>query len=294
MEEKILFERALFRDGKPDHYREIDDIDFVVNTLVNLSKFRPQKSELIFEFHQIYSTRNGFREKFLERALNQNSFFVNILIDKNIYQIEEIYDCFYDTSIERAETIRFLNYLTPSYDSIGNDFQNTIDLLEMMFQTDYPPGTIEYCVKYDDIDGIIRFYQDPSFFKYEVHPMDIDNIMNLDFDILGLCGFFGSMKCFKFFLGTHLFTIDQSVVECVVCGGSIEIFRLCLQVIDISEIFPKLIIFASCYNNLDLLCYFHENGAKTNEKTEEVEFFVVIRLLFILLLLMVILVLLNI
>jgi len=293
MEEKIAFEYSLYRDGTPNQIEEIDDIDFVINTLVNLSNLKPLKYDLILELHKKYSERKGFREKFLKKALNQKSFFVNLLFEKNIYCAEDI-EQLYGPCCEVNDLIALSNKIS-NIDLPENDIcLNAFDLNDSTIHTNYSLGTIEYCLKHDDIDEIRRIYQDPSFFQDKANIIEIENIMNHDFDLLGFCGFFGSVNCFKFFLETKLFTIDQSVVECVVCGGSIEIFRLCLQVIDISEYISKLIIFASCYNNLDLLCYFHENGAETNEKTEEVEFFVVIRLLFILLLNMVILVLLNI
>ena len=82
MEEKTSFEYSLYKDGTPDHINEIDDIDFVIDTLVNLSNLKPQKYDLIFELHQKYSVREGFREKFLEKTLKKNSNFVNILFEK--------------------------------------------------------------------------------------------------------------------------------------------------------------------------------------------------------------------
>ena len=324
MEEKIRFEYSLFRDGTPDHIEEIDDIDFVINTLVNLSIFRPHKHELIFELHQKYSEKEGFREKFLERALKMNSNFVNILIEKNIYCSDDI-ALLHGIGIETDDIIDLSNKINQT-DYVQNDIcQNALDLSLELIQTQYSPGTIEYCLKYDDIKGIHRIYQDPNFFQDEANIIDVENIMNLNFDLLGFCGFFGSVNCFKYFLETKQFVIDQSVIECVVCGGSIEIFRLCLQTIDISEYISKLILLASCYNNLDLLCFFHENGADLTQKEDlkkaplhfaaenghlsvveylvnqkadindkDIMFLYLIKLLFIMLLKMVILVLLNI
>ena len=255
MEEKIVFEYSLYKDGTPDHIIEIDDIDFVISTLVNLSIFRPQKYELIFELHRKYSERKGFREKFLARALKMNSNFVRILIDKSIYSSDDIANL-------QSMIDRFID-LSNKMDYVQNDIcQNTLDLSLKLIETSFSPGSIEYCLKYDDIDEIHRKYQNPSFFQDKANIIEIENIMNLDFDLLGFCGFFGSVKCFKFFLEIKLFTIDQSVIECVICGGSIEIFRLCLQAVEILGNSFKLIILASCYNNLDLLHYFHDNGAE--------------------------------
>ena len=73
MQDKIIFEALLFRDGKPDNIPEIDDIDYIINTLVNLSKLRPLKYDLILELIQKYSQRKGFIEKFL---MNQNLSFL--------------------------------------------------------------------------------------------------------------------------------------------------------------------------------------------------------------------------
>ena len=268
MEEKIQFECSLFGDGTPDKIIEIDDIDFVINTLVNLSIFRPQKYELIFMLHRKYSLRKGFKEKFLERTLKRNRNFINILIEKNIYNYEEI-SHYFNTGNRIVDIIDLSNkILTIDYKE-DDICQNTIDPSIEMFQNNYPNGTIEYYLKNDDVNEIHRIYQDPSLFQDKANIIRVENIMNLDFNLLGFCGFFGSVKCFKFFLKTHLFTIDRSVVECVVCGGSIEIFRLCMQTKMDPEFFSKLLFLASCFNNLDILRFLHENGADINSKSKD-------------------------
>jgi len=265
MEEKILFEFLLFRDGKPDNIPEIDDIDFVINTLINLSNFRPQKYDLVFEFHKKYSERKGFREQFLEKALKQKSFFVNLLFEKNIYTSQDV-ENLYGPCSEVKDLIALSNKIS-HLDLPDNDFsQNAVDPNDSIIQTNYSPGTIEYCLKHDDINEIRRIYSDPSFFQVKVYPIEINNITNLDFSLLGFCGFFGSINCFKFYLETKNFTIDQSVIECVVCGGSIDIFHLCLQAVDVSGFTSKLLFLASCYNNLDILRFLHENGAELNQE----------------------------
>ena len=43
--------------------------------------------------------------------------------------------------------------------------------------------------------------------------------------------------------------------------GSIEIFRLCSNSIDISVFASRLLLLSSCYNNLEILHYLHENVA---------------------------------
>jgi len=266
MEEKLKFEYSLFRDGKPDHIEEIDDIDFVINTLVNLSIFRPQKYELIFEIHRKYSEREGFREKFLERALKQNSNFINLLIEKRIYSSDDV--------LVQHEVDGFSNTISEfifSEIKSGEICSGILDLSFDMVQTDYRPGTIEWHLKYDDINEIRNIYQDPSFYQGKANIIEIGNIMNLEFDLLGFCGFFGSVHCFKFFLETKMFTIDQSVIECVTCGGSIEIFQLCLQTIDISELLSKLQFLASFNNNIDILNFLYENGADLTQKDEQLK-----------------------
>jgi len=265
MEKKILFEYLLFKDGEPGIIPEIDDIDFVINTLINLSNFKPHKYDLIFELHKKYSERKGFREKFFEQLLKQKSFFVNLLFEKNIYTSEDFYNQNGPCS-DVMDLIALSNKIS-DIDVPENDIcQNSSDLNDYMIQTNYPQRTIEYCLKHDDINEIHRIYSDPSFFQVKVHPIEINNITNLDFNLLGFCGFFGSVNCFKFFLETKLFSIDESVIECVVCGGSIDIFHLCLQAVDVSGFISKLLFLASCYNNLDILRFLHENGAELNQE----------------------------
>jgi len=267
-DEKSFFEYSLFRDGTPDNIPEMDDIDFIINTLVNLSIFRPRQYELIINLHRIYSKRKGFREKFLERALYRNGSFINVLIKENIYSFEEVSDLHGVVNDINAIIALSYNINQTDYEET-NICQNSIDIPEESLPTDYSYGTIEYFLKYDDINEIHRIYQDPGFFQYEANMIETDRIMDLTFSLLGFCGFFGSIKCFKFFLASNKFAIDQSVIECVVCGGSIEIFALCLQKeIDISCFMTKLSILASCYNNLDLLRYFKENGADLTLKDE--------------------------
>jgi len=270
MEKKISFEYQLFRDETPDNIEEIDDIDFVINTLVNLSRFKPQKYDLIFKFHQKYSERKEFKEKFLEKALRQNFFFVSLLIEKNIYSSDDVAHSF-GTPNDTSSIVKLSNLLCtiecPGIES-SDVCQDTFDLTEKFINTNYLPGTIEYCLRFDDIDGLRSIYLNPRVSQDQDIIIEIENTMNLSVNLLGACGFFGSIHCFKYLLSTKEFLIDQSVIECVICGGSIEIFQLCLQPIGISCIVSKLVILASCYNSLDLLVFMVENRADINEKTE--------------------------
>jgi len=268
MEEKISFEIALFRDGIPDCIVEIDDVDFVINTLVNLSIFRPLKYDMIFELHKSYSCKKDFREKFLDKALKKNNFFVSLLIDKKIYNPEDI-RLHFGISNETEEIIDLSNHIIQIDFPESDICRSTFELTEKIIETSYAPGSIEYCLKYDDIDEILYIYQNPSFFRNKAEIIGIENLVNLDFDLLGFCGFFGSVKCFKFLLETEQFKIDQNVIECVVCGGSIEIFHLCTDSNDISGFIIRLVLLSSFYNNLDLLSYFCENGAYINAKDNE-------------------------
>ena len=273
MEKKILFEYQLFRDETPDNIEEIDDIDFVINTLVNLSSFKPNKNDLIFMFHQKYSERKGFREKFLEKALNRNSLFVSLLVDKKIYSSDDVAHL-YSTPNDTSSIVNLSNQLCtiecPRIES-SDVCQDTFDLTEYLINTNYLPGTIEYCIRFDDIDGLCSIYQNPRVSQDPEFIIEIENIMNLNINLLGACGIFGSIRCFKYLLSTKEFLIDQSVIECVICGGSIEIFHLCLQTIGVSCIVSKLVILASCYNSLDFLVFLVENSAEISFKTENGE-----------------------
>ena len=118
-----------------------------------MSIFKPQKFDIIFELHHKYSERRGFKEKFLEMACKRNIIFVGLLIDANIYRADDIGKNYgSDNSLENIIGLS------------KKMAQSTIDLTECIIETSYSPGTIEYCLKYDDIDEIHRIYQDPSFF----------------------------------------------------------------------------------------------------------------------------------
>jgi len=262
MNSLIAYELSLFRDGKTDNIIEIDDSDFIINTLINLSRLRPQQYELVIALHQKYLKMQRFREKFLEKVLKKNCLFVSHLIDKKIYNSND-----FGNGI--ADIIDFSKQMIHVSFPEGNTIcLNPYEIIEKLIETSYSPGTIDYCLRFDDIDHIRSFFHDPSFFQNKAHVYEIENIISLDIDWLGYCGFFGSIKCFKYLLETNQYKIDQQVIECSICGGSIEIVRLCLHSIDLLLWGPRLIFLASSFNNLDLLHFFYENGVDLNSKNE--------------------------
>jgi len=271
MEEKISFESSLFGEGNEVF---IDDIEFCVNRIVIFPKIRPQKLEKIVDLSAEYCKSVHFRRKLLEKSkkcpvliyqLYKRGILVFGEIEPFLNEKDEdtfLFSCYFRKEIHDFE-IFISNKKKPlCFDESLFKNENKID---QMIEFGFLPSSIEYCLKYDVIDDLLKINNlylkaEWSPFEWSARPKNID--------LLSFAGFFCSIKCFKHLLMTGI-KINDNVTSMVVCGGCLDLFHLCQgQQLVTSE----LVCNASEFFHLPLLVFMIENGADINAKSDFVEF----------------------
>jgi len=291
MEEKILFEKFLFGDGKEVF---IDDIEFCVDRIVMLPKIRPHQLEKAVRLSVEYCQKADFRVKLLEKS-NEYPVFVYQLYKRGILVFEEIEpflnneDTFLLCYYFRKEIEDFESFIENKYQPYDIDlsfFENTNDIQEQI-EYGFHSSSIEYCLKYDDINILVNFHK----LKQECKWSPFEWSYKPDYlDFVSFSGFFGSVKCFKYLLMKG-FGIDERVLSMVSCSGCFDLFHLSKKQ---QSLTAESLYKASEFSHIPLLVFIFENGFDINSKDSNIEFLYLIKLLFIMLFLVVILALLNI
>jgi len=135
-------------------------------------------------------------------------------------------------------------------------FENENDI-DQLIEYGYLPSSIEYCLKYDVIDDLLKidyFQQKAKWSPFEWS----DKSEYLD--LISFAVFYGSIMCFKHLLMKG-FEINENVLSMVVCGGSFDLFHICQGQ---QSVTPNLVIKASEFFHLPLLVFMRENGADIN------------------------------
>jgi len=123
MEEKVLFEKFLFGDGKEIC---IDDIEFCIDRIVMLPKIRPHQLEKAVEISVEYCKSADFRQKLLEKS-NECPVLIYQLHKKGIFVFEEI-----EPYLNSPGTFLFCYYFRKKINQVGIHMEHLFIFLLMM------------------------------------------------------------------------------------------------------------------------------------------------------------------
>lgn len=158
----------------------------------------------------------------------------------------------------------------------------------------YKRDSIEFSLKYDKIDELIKYSESTTFNvnqKCIMNPFDDVFVGDPNFTLIKFAAAFGSIECFKFLLMNKA-AIDENLAKFAVIGGNLEIIRICYQnkinlrnchaiaiqyhqnnVFDwlqenINNQNENLIHFAAKSNNMQALVYYVQNNVDLNPHDE--------------------------
>jgi len=265
MEELINFEKNLYRGESIDFFELLDDYVFCVDRIVRLPNLRPFHIDKVVKICKEYCKNADFRQLLLEESMKRCYVLVNRLYENGVFQYETIqqylsaqntYVLYFYFREEMMSSIILNDQLKP--EEFDDSFILNNELIESSIRFGFPPHTIEYCLKYDDLfilAGLLPNNQNEakwSPFEWSRRPEHLD--------FLSFSGFFGSTKCFKYLL-MNGFGITESVQSLVICSGNLEIIHLCS--FDTSDYYEQL-CYASefCYESIAR--YLLENGGDVN------------------------------
>jgi len=265
MEECIEFEKALYGDDPVFLRMDIANYDFWVDRLVNLPFFRPFLLESTANLCKEYCQDPIFRGKILKQSIIKSPVLIYRLFKLNIFRYEEI-ECCFDGNENYMVYYYFYNMINDfkgfikqkesPYD-VDFSFLDDLSCFPFLIEYGYCPTSIEYVLKYDDIDHLKDYISDiGSFAENEAKWSPFEWSMKPKHrGYLSFSGHFGSVKCFKQLIMCG-FLIDDGVIENVIYGGSNDLIHLCIAESNNLYCLAKC---ASAYCRMSFLSYLINN-----------------------------------
>jgi len=266
MEERIDFENFLYGDGMEII---INDIGFVVDRIIMLPKIRPHKIEQAVSLSIEYCRMEGFRQKILEKS-KEFPVLVYRLFKRGVFVLEEII-----RFVTKCHSIMLCKYFRKEIEcypdliknliGISNDYKAIFEIEvfnDQIIEYGFCPSSIEYCLKYDVIDDLIKF----QILKREAEWSQFEWSNKPGFlDLLSFSGYFGSIRCFKHLL-LNGFEFNDYVVSMVVCSGSLDLLHL----IEFDKhLNSDTVSNAVEFCHLPILTFMLENGIDINYKNKD-------------------------
>jgi len=258
-EQNLAFEESLFGDNPVFERIEIANLEFWVDRLSALPQYRPLFLDNIVNLCQQYCDSDNFRNRLLEKAIYTCPVLIFRLYLKEIYALSEIMvflmsklayvpSFYFKKGIGDFKSFIKEKLYPEEYDK--SFFEND-DEIDFRIQYGYIPHSIEYCLKYDDLQSLRVFFSEIlSLKEYSISgsPFEWAKIPR-KLGYLGFSGYFGSLNCFKYLL-MNGFEIDDSVKDIVVCSGHTDLYHMCNC--SITNIYEK-VSFASMFCRISLL-----------------------------------------
>jgi len=274
----IQFENALYGEGTVSEMIGTD-FDYYVDRIIQFPSLRPLNIDKIVRICLEFCKNSQFRQLLLEKSVLKCPVLIHRLFKSGVYVFEEIEHflqtdwsfiaCFYYRK-EIKSFAEFIEkkdiYRTDNYDK---SYYEDIDDTELMVEYGFLPSSIEYCLKYDDIESLESI--SPSVNRNK-NLIDLQgkwspfewSYIGEDLDLLSISGFFGSVKCFKHLMMNGCM-INDSVKSLVVCSGNTDLFYICnKQTDDLSQHLLK----ASEYMHLHYISFLLEIGTDINSSNQ--------------------------
>jgi len=271
MDTLFRFENNLYGDEFCEDVVEITDVEFWVDRLVQLPLFRPFCLEKATCLCCHYCSIDDFRVQFIEKSISVSPVLLYRVFYNGIIPFSEIFPfimqkgCLYG--------VYYFRKLLPDFDAIldSKRHENDDDLfsgnesdLELMIEYGFVPNTMEYILKYDDIESLLSMdIQNRINEKAKWSPFEWSKKPNY-LDFLAVSGYFGSIQCFKQLM-LNGFIINHEVMSNVVCGGNSCLFHICFsETMNCSH----LSLYASEYLRISLLQFLFEKNIDINAKNQ--------------------------
>jgi len=272
MNEYLSFEDSLYLESPQYEVCNIADLDFLVDNLVSLPSLRPFCLDRLVKFCCEFCKSGEIRAKILEKSMNKCLSLLYRLYKANLFSFDEIdemwqdhfvfrYYCFFHQEFEITDMGEFFDSAPQDIDLSFVTNTNDFDVMKLY---GYLPSSLEYWLKYDDSESLIKNIVDFSTLlrkNVQWSPFEWSREPS-NFDVLSFSGFFGSIHCFKHLL-LNGFTLNNAITESVICSGSIDLFRLCPEsTIDL----PSLLVKSSTFHHTQLLTFLLEQGSSINSQ----------------------------
>jgi len=270
-EMKLRFEESLMSLPPVDEPRGIIDYEFLADRLACIPLFRPfllnRVIGICHEYCKIYEFNRALLRNSLvlspviaHRLFKMGDFSIDDIIkdiEANISGLKLFYFRKYHQRIEDIIQETILKGFSFEYDFLGN-----ISNIDLMIEYGFCPTSIEYCLKYDQIDDLQELLSGISTlseYQAQWNPFEW-SLRPRCLDLLSFSGYFGSIKCFRVLLMKG-YCLNSDVFDSVVCCGSSDLIQMCLSPLyDLKD----YIFSASKYCHLSLLKFCIEQRVDVN------------------------------
>jgi len=289
MEKIIEFEDSLY--GYDPVFQKVDVIDqeFWIDRLTKLPKYRPLLLEKLVVLCQDYCVCRTFALQLLEKAIIECPVIIQRLYKKGVYSFGEICplikkgrgyvaNVYFERELKDPEYDSFDDYFD-DYDDVYNfsrqrchdddDDEEDYMVMDTLIQYGFLPNSVEFCLKYDDLDCLTEIINNKDIllrsdliwnpYEWSIEPKSLR--------IMPFSAFFGSVKCFKYLLMNNWSLNGEYLKQCVICGGSSELFHLCIT--KSSTTLSEYIHDASFFNRKAIIHNLIENGACVDSLDQE-------------------------
>jgi len=267
MEDLIKFESSLYLDLPFDGNYDNDNIGFYVDRIVVFPSLRPFSIDKVVRFCEDLKSISNFRQQLLKESIKKCPVLVFRLLNSGFLEFSEISpflgNSSYITSFYfRKEIPDFEKHIKTKEKPIGleNSFVENDSDIDGLIQYGYLPGSIEYSLKYDDVETFRDLFANKpkkvkwSPFEWSRKPKSLG--------LLSFSSFFGSIQCFKHML-MNGYKIDDASHALSVCSGNFDLFRLCSERKSLSS---EQLCLATEFYHFPLMEYILENGVDIHAK----------------------------
>jgi len=279
----ISYEKLLFSDSPALEMEMVDDYGFVINRIVTFISLRPFFLDKTIRLIQKYCVNPQFKEELVANVSLSCPLIIHRLVGLGVIEQNEIRRyfnmkdhfmlcCYFRKSItDFRKIIEKMGW----NENVDLFLENDDKAIDEMIEYGFPLGSLEYSLKFDDIDLLKKLLEDPDFFEYngvDWNPFEW-SLKPKQFDPLSITSHFGSIRCFKYLtLCGH--EIKAYHIEQAIYSGSLEIFSICFsQSSKLIRYFCKAVEYCQ-YQFVD---YFFDRISDINEKDgQRSVFFVVI------------------
>jgi len=253
-------EEALYGDSPDFSILGTVDTNYAVRLISKYSKYRPFRINDLVHFCQGFGRFDEIKGMLLGLGIEEcpaliyKMFISGLFCAIEVVQTITMKKSFISSYFFHNHIDGFDDYVKTLKIPImfHKEFFEDLENVSRFFDYGFPTNSIEFCLKYDDLSSLKRFFEDPCFEKaqkIEWSPFEWALAPSGKLNCLEFSGYFGSITCFKYLL-MNGFSVDDCTTGVSTCSGSVDIYHICSR--NMTD--PKLAIqYSSMFNNVGIL-----------------------------------------
>jgi len=240
--ELVSFQNLLFSHDCIVDVPLIEDLGFAADSFVMYLSIRPFQTKKLVESIHKYINIPGFIDLLVPKSIISCPYLLYIIFNNNLITIDII-----QRYLKKKRNFLAASYFykqIPNYKIFGyhlieshnhsehlgllNNFPFLADeAKDELIKFGYPMNSVEYMLKYDDIESFRERTKNPGFYWKDMVIKSVYDWINITeySNLLSFSAIFGSIKCFKYIVSNGVVIDDQTVAHSLY-SGSTDLIRL--------------------------------------------------------------------